>query len=169
MSEIPDNQLAVLLLIPIGGLILLMLDQHEEEHTTGHAAGKEKVFLRYNKDEIYKNLLATEGHFRNVQGKGLDDSGFMMCAVKHLADAESSADEAICHSVIVADAKTSESFGKVRDEIQEFRHDLQDGKVNPTQGIERVRQIRHEFEGFNPDFDISKCKACKGRELNEPT
>jgi Tol biopolymer transport system component len=157
----PDNQLAVLLFIPIGGLLLLMFDYHEEEHTTGHVAGKEKFFLRYNQDEIFKGLLATEGHFRNVQGKGLDDSGFMNCAVKHLADVESHADEAICHSVVVADAGTSEHFKKLRDEVQEFRHDVQDGKVNPSQGIERVRQIRHEFEGFNPDFDISKCKACE--------
>ena len=74
---------------------------------------------------------------------------------------EGHADEAICHSVVVADAKTSEHFKKLRDEIQEFRHDVQDGKVNPSQGIERVRQIRREFEGFNPDFDISKCKACE--------
>lgn len=164
MSEIPDNQLAVLLFIPIGGLLLLMLDQHEEEHATGHAAGKEKFFLRYNQDEIFKGLLATESHFRNVQGKDLDDSGFMNCAVKHLAEVEGHADEAICHSVVVADAKTSDNFKKLRDEVQEFRHDVQAGRVNPSQGIERVRQIRREFEGFNPEFDVDRCKACEVHE-----
>lgn len=161
MSEIPDSQLAILLFIPIGGLILWMMDQHEEEHTTGHVAGREAYYLRYNKDEIMKGLLASEGHFRNVQGKGLDDKGFMQCAVKHLSECESAADEAVCHSVIVADAETSEHFGTLRDKIQGLRHDLQDGKVNPTQGIERVREIRRKFESFNPDFDISACKACE--------
>jgi hypothetical protein len=167
MSSIPDNQVAVLLFIPIGGLVLLWLGEQEEEHKLGYVPGKEKLFLKYNQDEIFKNLIATEGHFRNVQGKKLDDEGFMNCAVKHLADAEGHADEAICHSVVVADAKTSEHYKELRDEIQSLRDDVQEGKVDASQGIERVREIRRDFESFNPQFDISRCKACEVHERTE--
>jgi hypothetical protein len=159
-----NEQWFLLLFIPIGGILLFMDDQHTEEKTTGFSTGKERYYLIYNKDEIFKGLLATEGHFRNVSDKGTDSTGFMNCAVKHLADAEGHADEAVCHSLVVASAETSEHYKKLAEEIKTLRHDVQEGNVNASQGIERVRQIRREFEGFNPDFDISKCKAC---ELNE--
>ena len=152
------EEFLVLLLIPIGGLILLAADHQEEEKNSSPHAGKEVNYLRYNKDEIFKNLIATEGHFRNVE---TTKEGFLNCAVKHLADAEGHVDEAISHTAATNDTEASSKFRVLRDEIRDFRHDLQDGKVSPTVGIERTRDIRREFESFNPEFDISKCKACE--------
>jgi hypothetical protein len=151
----------ILALIPVGFVVLYLADQKQEQKTVVSPA-KEVYFLKYNNDEIFKNLLATEGHFRNMHDSDeTDDKGFKNCCVKHLCDAESHNDEAVCHSLIVSDAETSEKYKQLAEQIKSLRHDVQEGNVNASQGIERVRQIRRQFEGFNPDFDISKCKACE--------
>lgn len=161
MSDIPPNQLAVLLFIPIGGLILLMIDQHEEEKTKGYTTGREKFFLMYNKDEIMKGLLASEGHLKNISSdKASVETGFYNCVVKHLAEVEGHADEAICHSLVVADAQTSSKFQHIRDETRDLRHKVQEG-IPPQEAIIEVRKIRREFESFNPEFDVTKCESCK--------
>jgi len=155
------EEFIVLLLIPIGGLILLAADNQEEEKNSSPHSGKEVNYLRYNKDEIFKSLIATEGHFRNVQTTKEGANGFLNCAVKHLADAEGHVDEAISHTVATNDTEASNKFRALRNEIRDFRHNLQDGKVSSVVGIERTRHIRREFESFNPEFDISKCEACE--------
>lgn len=155
------EEFIVLLLIPIGGLILLAADHQDEEKNSSPHSGKEVNYLRYNKDEIFKNLIATEGHFRNEKTTEKGTDGFLNCAVKHLADAEGHIDEAISHTAATNDTEASNKFRVLRDKTRNFRHDLQEGKVSPTVGIERTRDIRREFESFNPEFDISKCKACE--------
>jgi hypothetical protein len=161
----------VLLLIPLGAILLYFIgkdDPPEQPQTVVVAAivteGKEAGFLEYNKDEIFKNLIAAEGHFRNISeaktGPELAEvQGFMNCAVKHLADAEGHADEAVSHTI--SDDTESRSYQHLRDDIRDLRHDLQKGKVTPAQGIKRTREIRRQFESFNPEFDISLCKACE--------
>jgi len=164
-----DRQQIVLLLIPFGFLALLLLDDHEEacnphcpDNPTGNPSkGKEVYYLQYNKDELFKNLLACEGHFRNIEVNGIDTEGSLNCAVKHLADAEGHGDEAISHSLFVVGEEKSEKFKGLRDSIRDLRHDLQKGDLSTSEGTKRVRQIRREFEKFNPDFDISKCSACE--------
>lgn len=148
-------KLFLLFIVPAG--VLLLLDGEDEPVQVK----KEPYYLEFNKDEIFKNLIATEGHFRNVEETNIDDAGFMNCAVKHLADAEGHADEAISHSQIAADEKTSAKFKQLRNKIRDLRHDVQHGTVSPGKAIEYVRETRHYFEEFNPEFDISKCKACE--------
>lgn len=125
--------------------------------------GKEDYYLRFNKDEIFKNLIASEGHFRNVVEKKEEatEAGFMNCIVKHLADAEGHADEAVSHSAVVQGAEASRQYQDLRDGIKDLRWKLQESVINPFDGIREVRRLRRMFESFNPDFDISKCKACE--------
>ena len=147
------------LLLPIGVFIVILATQkHEQPHPS---TGKEKYYLRFNKEEIFKNLIATEEHFRNVEEAGIDTEGFLNCNVKHLGSCESHADEAISHALIAETEESSEKFRKLRNKIREFRRDLQSGKVTPTEGIKRTREVRHEFEAFNPRYDISTCEACE--------
>ena len=119
---------------------------------------KEEYFLVYNKDEIFKNLIAIEGHLRNV-GSG-HESGDLSCIVKHAADAEGHADEATSHSLAVEGEEASKKFRQLRDMIREFRWNIQRGKLTPEEAIREVRRIRRFFESFNPLYDISKCKTC---------
>ena len=182
---VTEQQTQLLLIIGLGGLATYLLykdesepeslgtpktdeerqDTHEKIYGTrdlpprGTGQNKESKFLTFNQDEIFKNLIATEGHFRNADSKQ-DIKGFLYCNVKHLADAEQHADEAISHSTVVADQETVDNYKKVRNDIRDLRHDLQKGEVPPSEGITRVRGIRRDFESFNPEFDISKCKAC---------
>ena len=154
-----------LLLIPFGIAAFLVLTYKPNPDNPSNTAkkaksGKEAYYLAFNKDEIFKNLIAIEGHFRNVHETGVDVKGFLTCNVKHLADAEGHSDEAISHSQAVSGKETSEDFRKLRNEIRSFRHDIQADVISPTEGIERVREIRRQFESFNPEFDISKCEAC---------
>lgn len=172
--DLSDPQTQVLLFIPMGGLLIYLLtrDSPEEEPVTettvvvaavieqAPQTGKEAGYLEYNQDEIFKNLIAAEGHFRNVKASDKEEAaGFMNCVVKHLADAEGHADEAISHS-IATNKTEAEKYQTLRDNIRDLRHDLQKGKVSPTEGIKRTRNVRRYFEGFNPEFDISKCQAC---------
>lgn len=161
VSVAPDEQIKRLLMLLVPATVLLyMLDREFAHEIPAPEAGKEEQYLEYNRDEIFKSLIATEGHFRNVQETPEGTDGFLNCAVKHLADAESHADEAISHAAIVESADTSDNFKILRNQIRGLRHRLQDGEVEAVVGIEQVRQIRHNFESFNPSFDVSKCQAC---------
>lgn len=153
-----DRQLIVLACIPIGVGLLYLLRNNETPTAT---AGKEVYYLSFNRDEIFKGLLATEGHFRNVQESGVDEKGFMNCAVKHLADVEGHADEAVSHSLVAETKETSEKFKQLRDDVQKVRHGIQFGTLSVSDGLVAVRNLRREFESFNPAFDVSKCKACE--------
>lgn len=168
MSADQNDQFVRLLQIIVpAGLVLAVgyyLDSRSSEvHTDSHVSGnlgREPQFLRYNKDEIFKGFLSTEGHLRNVESKEKGGDGFLNCAVKHLADVESHEDEAISHSLVAENEKMSEGYRHLRDETRDLRHELQDGKVSASQGIIRVRQIRYSFEQMNPEYDVSKCSAC---------
>jgi len=70
--------------------------------------GKEDYFLNFNRDEIFKGIVAVEGHFRNV--KPGFEAGDLACIVKHLADVEGHCDEAISHSLIAEGKETSSKF-----------------------------------------------------------
>lgn len=123
------------------------------------SAPKESYYLNFNQDEIFKSLIAVEGHFRNVD-PNKDQYGMLNCAVKHLADGESHADEAISHALIVKDEETSKKFHDLRNEIKGFRKKLQEGDTDPVKGIREVRRIRRSFESFNPEYNVSKCESC---------
>ena len=120
--------------------------------------GKEDYFLTFNKDEIFKNLIAVEGHFRNV--KPGFESGDLACIVKHLADIEGHADEAISHSLIAEGKEVSAKYQQLRDMVREFRHKVQKGEITPEEGIKKTRELRAFFEKFNPSYDVSKCATC---------
>jgi len=130
-------------------------------------AGKEGYYLKFNKDEIFKNLIAAEGHFRNIADKGEEAmaAGYANCVVKHYADAESHADEAISHSAVVEGDESSRLFQDLRDGIKDARWKLQKGGINPFEGIKEARNLRRKFESFNREYDISKCKACEPVEV----
>jgi hypothetical protein len=151
------------ILVPLLGIgaFLILTEKNHEESSPNPSAGKEAYYLKFNKDEFFKNVIATEGHFRNVEESGIDRKGFLNCCVKHLADAESHLDEAVSHSLIVENEEASDKFRELRNKTRDFRHDLQEGRISPEEGIRRVRQIRREFESFNKDYDISECEACQ--------
>lgn len=121
---------------------------------------KEKYYLEFNKDEVFKSLIASEGHFRNLKTVGKDSAGFLNCIVKHLADAEGHCDEAISHALIVDGKESSKKFLELRDEIRNFRKFIQSSPISRDEGIIEIRKLRRTFEAFNEEFDISKCETC---------
>lgn len=156
---VEPRELHVLALIPLGLIALYLLQDKEENPQQEASEPKENYFLRYNNDEIFKGLLATEGHLRNIEGKNIQKNE-LGCVIKHSAEIESHADEAISHALIVQDKGKSDSYRVLRDNIREFRYAAQFGNLNPSEGIEQIRRIRHAFEKQNPEYNIDKCKAC---------
>lgn len=161
-----DRETQILLLIPIGGLILYLLSRNEprSQYSVSLAAAKgnmrEVEFLRFNQDGIYGNLLASEEHFQRIKVADKGTDGFLSCSVKHLCLAGSHALEATSHTIAVGDAAQSENYRSLQEKIRDLQHDIQDGKVSPTEGIKRTREIKSAFESFNPSFDVSHCTAC---------
>ena len=121
---------------------------------------REGYYLNFNKDEIFKALIASEGHFRNFKEIKLDKVGFLNCVVKHLADAEGHCDEAISHALIAENEEKSRRFLELRDKIRDFRKWIQSSPITRDDGIREIRKIRRRFESFNPDYDVSKCETC---------
>ena len=121
---------------------------------------RESYYLNFNRDEIFKSLIASEGHFRNFTSLKEDTAGFLGCVVKHLADAESHADEAVSHALIAEDAETSRKFMELRDDIRKLRKWIQSSPITRDEGIREIRKIRRRFEAFNQDYDVSKCETC---------
>ena len=156
----------IILLVGAGSAFILYILSQDDETKTAEvdyhlsSSNKEQNFLRFNQDQIYSNLLAVEEHFRILESKDADQN-FNQCNVKHLSLASNHESEAISHSVVVGDKAGAKEYAKLYDKTLNLQHDIQDGKVTPTEGIERVREIKHEFESFNPTFDVSQCKACK--------
>jgi hypothetical protein len=122
--------------------------------TPGPAAS----FLRYNKEEIFKNLIHAEGHLRNAEPGARPEE--LQCLIKHLADAEGHADEAISHAAALGDDEASLKFRRLRDMLRDLRREFQAGLRRVEDGIRRVREARGFFESFNPEFDVSRCTAC---------
>lgn len=122
-------------------------------------APKEAEFLEYNRDEIFKNLLATEGHLRNLRAEGYSPE-YYSCIIKHLADAESHADEAISHSLVISGEEESGKYERLRDMIRSLRKRFQTSPPRVKAAIVETRRIRRFFESFNKPFDISKCISC---------
>jgi len=125
-----------------------------------NGTSKESYYLNFNKDEIFKNLIASEGHFRNFTSLKEDKTGFLNCIVKHLADAEGHCDEAISHALISQSEETSKKFLELRDVIRDFRKYVQSSPITRDEGIREIRKIRRSFEAFNPSYDVSKCETC---------
>lgn len=154
------NEGHVLLLIPLGLAALYILDSEENtQPAEAKETPKEEYFLRYNNDEIFKGILAIEGHFRNVKGKPLQ-KGELGCIVKHSGEVEGHADEGISHSLIAENPDKSHYYRDLRDDIRELRWRVQIGTISPDEGIQEIRRIRHGFEKVNPEYNIDKCKAC---------
>jgi hypothetical protein len=120
--------------------------------------GDAKRFLTFNKDEIFKSLLAAEGHLRQLKPefKGED----LSCLVKHLGEAESHADEAVSHTAELKLDVESGKFKELRDRLREFRRKLQSEQVKSEDAIREIRSIRGFFESFNPEYNVSSCKLC---------
>ena len=125
---------------------------------------KEAYYLSFNRDEIFKNLIACEGHFRNFNSQKEDSVGFLNCIVKHLADAEGHCDEAVSHSLIAETSAISKLFLELRDAIRDFRKWVQNSPITRDTGIIETRKIRRRFEGFNSSYDVSKCESCGDSE-----
>lgn len=124
---------------------------------------KEKYYLDYNKDNIFINLIQSEDHFKYLGIYKFADpevEGFANCIVKHLADAEGEASEAVSHSLVVEGSEPSTKFRKLKDGLRAFRKRLQTSYVSPDEGIKAIRKLRREFEGFNVEYDVSKCESC---------
>uniref|UniRef100_A0A6M3ID36 Uncharacterized protein n=1 Tax=viral metagenome TaxID=1070528 RepID=A0A6M3ID36_9ZZZZ len=158
------ERLLLLLLVPSAILLVLTSSEQQEQtedQPTVAKAGKETYYLEFNKDEIMKGLVATEEHFRNVSEDNTEiQKGYLNCVVKHLISVESHGDEAISHSQVTVNECTSNNFKQLRNQTRALRRDVQEGSITPGQGITRTREIRRFFESFNPEFDISRCKAC---------
>ena len=119
-------------------------------------AGDAAAFLRWNKEELFKALLAAEGHLR-AAGPGTQD---LSCVVKHLAEAESHADEAVSHAAELGDDLASSRFRGLRDAARDLRRAVQGGSVPLEEAIRRVRALRRALEEAAPEFDVSRCRAC---------
>jgi len=167
MSE-QQNQLMRLLPFVIPAAAFLIIFGREDHVTVAEIRDvhKESEFLAYNKDQIFTNMLQAEEHLHNLADKKIDVSkGEASCVVKHLALAEGNADEGISHSADVTNAGimaqgTPEEFKIVRDGLHEVRYKFAEGNYSPKEAITKLRDVRRRFESFNPQFDISKCKAC---------
>ena len=125
---------------------------------------KEAYYLNFNRDEIFKNLIASEGHFRNFINLKEDTAGYLNCIVKHLADAEGHCDEAISHALIAETKDESQYFLELRDEIRGFRRWIQSSPITRDEGIREIRKLRRRFEAFNSAYDVSKCETCGDSE-----
>lgn len=108
--------------------------------------GDPKFFLKWNKDEIFKGLIAIENHFRYLR------SGDYGCILKHLAEVEGHCDEAISHSAELGLEEMCKKFRELRDLVKEFREKLKD--LSPTEGIKKIRELRKFFESFNPEYAV---------------
>jgi len=128
--------------------------------TTFNGISKEKYYLVFNKDEIFKDLISAEGHFRNFTDLKEDKVGFLNCVVKHLASAESHADEAVSHALIAENEETSRRFLELRDKMRDLRRYIQSSPITRDEGIREIRKLRRQFEAFNVDYDVSKCETC---------
>jgi hypothetical protein len=165
-----QQQTNILIFIPVGVAILYLLDGWSTPAAQPRDVGKETQFLNYNEDEIFKNLIHAEEHLRNIEGTEVAVAkGEASCVVKHLASAEGHADEAISHSadlnrVGMTSQGTPEDFKLTRDQIHNLRTRFQSGGLTVTHAITELRDTRRQFESFNPEFDITKCKACKVEE-----
>ncbi len=129
-----------------------------------NGSSKEGYYLNFNRDQVFINLIASEGHFRNFNSLKEDSTGFLNCIVKHLADAEGHCDEAVSHALIAENSETSRRFLELRDEIRSFRKWVQSSPITRDDGIREIRKLRRSFEGFNPDYDVSKCETCGDSE-----
>ena len=98
---------------------------------------KEAYYLTFNRDEIFKNLIASEGHFRNFNSQKEDSVGFLNCIVKHLADAEGHCDEAVSHALISENGDTSKLFLDLREEIKELRKWIQSSPISRDEALKR--------------------------------
>ena len=122
---------------------------------------KEQYFLDYNKGNLATDLIQAEVHFRKLNKTGgTDVKGHANCVVKHLLHASGEAQEATSHALVVANPGVSHSFRSLASNIDAFRKRLQTENVGADEGIIAVRKLRGEFESFNPDFDVSKCRSC---------
>ena len=118
---------------------------------------KEEYFLKYNETSLMKNSLAIEDHLRNLESNY--GKGHASCITKHAIILEEQLDESISHSSVVAPKKTSK-FKEIRVEVITFRDRVEKG-IDPVQAIQEIRDIRAKIEKLNPQFDTSKCKACR--------
>lgn len=119
--------------------------------------GDPELFLKWNKDEIFKGLIAVENHFRYLR------SGDYGCIIKHLAEVEGHCDEAISHAAELGLEDMSSKFRELRDMVKELREKLHE--YSQIEGIKRVRELRKFFESFNPEYSV-KC-ACGHNSYTE--
>ncbi len=124
--------------------------------------GSEKYFLGFNKDEIFKWILAAEGHFRYVTSENKSED--RACIVKHLAEVEGHSDEAVSHALIIQGEDVSVKYAKLRDMAKDLRKRVQTSQLSFSEGLIKIRSLRSYFESFNPDYDISKCSTCGPKE-----
>jgi hypothetical protein len=123
---------------------------------------KEQYFLEYNKENIASNLIQSEAHLRRIE-KGPIQGGHANCVVKHSLDSEGECREATSHALVVESGEKSQKFKLLGDNIRNFRKRLQKSKTEPfdrDEAILQVRDLRSEFESFNPEFDVSECESC---------
>ncbi|GAG78642.1 unnamed protein product, partial [marine sediment metagenome] len=73
---------------------------------------------------------------------------------------EGESSEATSHALVTEGAGSSHNFKNLGDNIRQFRKKLQNDSVSSDEGILAVRKLRGQFESFNPEYDVSKCKSC---------
>jgi len=116
-------------------------------------------FLEYNRDEVFKNLLAVEEHLRFA--KPGTTSSEAACIIKHLAEIESHCDEAISHASELGYDEEVDYWRQIRDKVRDLRYRIMlEGIQNPTEMIRDVRQIRQILESFNPELSAMGCGVC---------
>jgi len=118
---------------------------------------REYRFLDYNNDNIFINLLQVETHLRNLRDLQTDESQ-VSCLIKHLAEAEGEAMEAISHSA-KASPNLTKVYRKLRELLYKLRKNLPSYSVDDA--ILKVREIRKVIEKIVPAFNTENCIACE--------
>lgn len=119
--------------------------------------GSAEAFLKYNKDNVMKHLLAIEAHLRELEEGYRPDHA--SCVIKHILQLEEQCEEGISHAAELGQDEVAKIFKRVRDEAESIRKALLEGRP-PAEIIRMVRAVRRVAEKLDPSFELEKCTTC---------
>lgn len=117
---------------------------------------REIGFLKFNKDNLMKHLLAIEDHARYLK-EGMSPEHYA-CITKHFLQAEEQSDEGISHASVI-EPENLEIFKDVKNKLFEMRNKMTNN-TSPENVITAIREIRKIAEKLDPSYNTSECKVC---------
>lgn len=123
-------------------------------------------FLDFNKDNIFENLLQAEDHLKRIKNDARFQSehsvealDHIQCVIKHITMAKGESSEAQAHT-LKSHPENYENYLELQERLKKIKEGIASKETTIEELIEDVRDARGFFENFNPDYDISKCRAC---------